>query len=56
MNATPFMVQNTNNPLFVRQGLHCEKEPASERDSDGPVNREKNDGVGHAILYCSGVS
>jgi hypothetical protein len=53
MKATLFMAQNTNNDHLVRAAcLNRKKEPASERDSDGPVDQRKNDGVDHASLHC----
>jgi hypothetical protein len=53
IKATLFVAQNTNNHFLVRPGcLNCKKEPASERDSDGPVDQRKNDGVDHASLFC----
>lgn len=40
MKAAPFFAQNTNNHVFFRAaGLNCEKDPACERDGDGPVDQ-----------------
>ena len=53
MKATLFMAQNTNNDHLVRAAcLNRKKDPASERDSDRPVDQRKNDGVDHASLHC----